>query len=78
MLPDLPLDDLGIVNVALQHGNFDLQDPHVLTPGVPERSMMLHRMQILGLGRMPHIASTMVDQDGVALIREWIEQLPEN
>jgi hypothetical protein len=40
--------------------------------------MMLHRMEILGLGRMPHIASGMVDQHGVELIREWIDQLPAN
>jgi hypothetical protein len=38
--------------------------------------MMLHRMSILGLGRMPHIASTMVDEKGVRLIQEWIAQLP--
>jgi hypothetical protein len=34
-------------------------------------------MQILGLGRMPHIASGIVDEDGVALIRQWIEELPK-
>jgi uncharacterized repeat protein (TIGR03806 family) len=73
---DLPINELGVVNAALQHGGFDLPDPHVLTPGTPERSMMLHRMRILGLGRMPHIASRMVDGQGVRLIEEWIAQLP--
>jgi uncharacterized repeat protein (TIGR03806 family) len=76
LLPTLPLDELGIVDVALQHGDFELDNPHVLTPGAPDRSMILHRMEILGLGRMPHIASGILDQDGVALIRKWIEQLP--
>ncbi len=75
---DLPVDELGIVNAALQHGEFELDDPHVLTPGAPERSMMLHRMRILGLGRMPHIASGVVDEQGVRLIEEWIAQLPAN
>ena len=76
LVTDLPLNELGIVNIALQHGKFDLREPHVLTPGAPERSMLLHRMQILGLGRMPHIASSMVHEDGVELIRQWIENLP--
>ncbi|MDA1314566.1 MAG: PQQ-dependent sugar dehydrogenase [Acidobacteria bacterium] len=73
---DLPVGELGIVNAALQHGKFGLSDPHVLTPGAPEQSMMLHRMRILGLGRMPHIASTLVDEKAVRLIQEWIAQLP--
>ncbi|HUG82031.1 MAG TPA: PQQ-dependent sugar dehydrogenase [Bryobacterales bacterium] len=76
LVTDLPVKELGIVNAALQHGDFGLMDPHVLTPGAPEQSMMLHRMSILGLGRMPHIASTMVDEKGVRLIQEWIAQLP--
>jgi len=33
-------------------------------------------MNKLGLGRMPHIASSLVDVKGVNLIREWIKQLP--
>ena len=78
LVTDLPVDGLGIVNVGLQHGNFEMENPHVLTPGAPDRSMMLHRMEILGLGRMPHIASGMVDQHGVELIREWIDQLSAN
>jgi len=39
--------------------------------------MIYHRMTRLGLGRMPHIASTVVDEAGVKLIREWIESLPK-
>ena len=27
-------------------------------------------------GRMPHIASSVVDDDAVKLIRDWIKQLP--
>jgi hypothetical protein len=34
-------------------------------------------MTRLGLGRMPHIASQMVDDRGTKLIQEWIKQLPE-
>ena len=39
--------------------------------------MVAFRMNRLGLGRMPHIASNVVDEDAVKLIREWIKQLPK-
>jgi hypothetical protein len=38
--------------------------------------MLLHRMELTGLGRMPHVASSVIDAEGVKLIREWIESMP--
>ncbi|MBU6296007.1 MAG: hypothetical protein KJS91_15100, partial [Planctomycetes bacterium] len=75
LLSTLPLAELGIVGVKPQHGNFDLKDPHLLVPGDPERSMIHHRMTRLGLGRMPHIASGVVDEPAVKLVRDWIKGL---
>ncbi len=72
----LPLDKTGILNVVPQHGNFSIADAKVLSPGDPERSMIIYRMSKLGEGRMPHIASSVVDEDAVKLIRDWIKQLP--
>ncbi len=34
-------------------------------------------MTRLGLGRMPHVASTVVDEEGAKLIREWILKMPK-
>ncbi len=76
LLSTLPVDELGIVNTPTQHGDFDLSRPGVLIPGAPERSMVYHRMKITGLGRMPHIASSVVDEEAVQLIHDWIRQLP--
>ena len=39
--------------------------------------MISHRMKRLGLGRMPHIASNVVDEPAVKLIGEWIESMPK-
>jgi hypothetical protein len=33
-------------------------------------------MTRLGLGRMPHVASNVVDDQGVELIREWLRKMP--
>jgi uncharacterized repeat protein (TIGR03806 family) len=72
LLHTLPLNELGIVNTKPGQGTFELNDPRILVPGDPDRSMLLHRMTRLGLGRMPHIASNVVDEDAVKLIRDWI------
>ena len=75
LLHTLPLNDLGIVNTKPGQGTFDLKDPRILVPGDPERSMIYHRMTRTGLGRMPHIASSVVDQEAVKLIGDWIRSL---
>jgi hypothetical protein len=33
-------------------------------------------MKLTGLGRMPHIASSVVDEKGAKLIEEWIRKMP--
>jgi hypothetical protein len=71
----MPLIETGTVGTRPGQGQFDLQDPRVLVAGEPTRSMVYHRMNKLGLGRMPHIASNVIDQDAVRLIKEWIESL---
>jgi uncharacterized repeat protein (TIGR03806 family) len=73
LLSTLPVRDLGVVDVKPGQGAFDLRDPRILVPGDPDRSMLHHRMTRLGLGRMPHIASNVVDDDAVKLIRDWIK-----
>jgi uncharacterized repeat protein (TIGR03806 family) len=74
LLHTLPLKELGIANTTAGQGTFGLKDPKILVPGDPERSLLLYRMERLGLGRMPHIASNVVDKEGTELIRAWIKQ----
>src|SRR5262249_21475818 len=62
LLATLPLDELGIVGTRPGQGQFNLNDPKILVPGDPERSMIYHRMTKLGLGRMPHVASNIIDE----------------
>ena len=78
LLATLPLKETGTVDIRPGQGTFELKDPRILVPGEPERSLMLYRMTKLGLGRMPHIASNVVDEKAVKLIQDWIKQLPEN
>lgn len=78
LLATLPLDQLGIVNTRPGQGTFNLQDPKVLVPGNPDRSMIYHRMTKLGLGRMPHVASSVVDEKAAGMLRDWISNLPKD
>ncbi|MCO6459598.1 MAG: PQQ-dependent sugar dehydrogenase [Pirellulaceae bacterium] len=75
LLASLPLDETGTLGVGPQQGRFDLPDPRLLVAGRPDQSMVLFRMRRLGLGRMPHVASNLVDAEAVHLISQWIEQL---
>lgn len=77
LLSTLPLAELGIVNTRPGQGSFNLDDPRVLVPGSAERSMIYHRMTKLGLGRMPHVASNVIDERAAKMLREWINQLPK-
>jgi hypothetical protein len=47
----------------------------IIAPGRPEDSMVIQRMRILESGRMPAVASLVVDEQGVSLLSEWIRQL---
>ena len=76
LLATISLADTRTLNTPPGQGRFELQDPRVLVPGEPERSMLYHRMTRTGLGRMPHVASSVIDETGVKLIREWIEKMP--
>ncbi len=75
LLASLPLAQTGTLQTRAGQGNFDLRDPRILLLGDPDRSLLLFRMQKLGLGRMPHVASNVIDEDGASLIRQWIQQL---
>jgi uncharacterized repeat protein (TIGR03806 family) len=76
LLATLPLKETGTINTRPGQGTFDLKDPRILVPGHPERSLIPYRMRKLGLGRMPHIASNVVDTEGSALIEKWIKEMP--
>ena len=42
----LPLDETKSVNTPPGQGTFGLTDPRILVPGDPDRSLILHRMQL--------------------------------
>ena len=72
---ELPNDRIAALGVTPQRGTFSIRNAQVIAPGQPERSTLYYRMAKLGSGRMPHLGSKVVDDEGLKLIYEWIESL---
>ena len=66
---------MKLFDVKPLHRAFDLPDALLVAPGAPERSVLLHRVSIRERGRMPPLASSIVDRRAVELLRRWIRQM---
>jgi mono/diheme cytochrome c family protein len=56
--------------------NSFLPELHVVEPGRPDESELVIRISERGIRQMPPIATEVVDEDGVAKIRAWVESIP--
>ncbi len=74
----ITLDQTGTLNALPGQGTFGLEDPRILVAGNPDRSLILQRMQLAGLGRMPHIGSNVIDMDAVRMLHQWIVSLQDH
>lgn len=70
-----PLDEAGLVDVEPTLGTLGVDGAARILPGNPERSVLYLRMLDLGEFRMPQLATSVVDQEGAAVVRRWIENL---
>ncbi len=64
------------IGVRPLHDKFGLENALLVAPGAPDRSVLLKRMTLRGRGQMPPLATSVVDEAAVKLLREWIERLP--
>jgi glucose/arabinose dehydrogenase len=70
-----PLDKTRLIGVKPHHDTFGLKDAALVNPGHPESSVLLHRIAHRDKGHMPPLATRLVDQQTVQLMRQWITQL---
>jgi len=71
-----PLDAMRAVGVKPMHHTYGLTEARLIAPSAPERSVLLARVARRGAGQMPQLATTVIDDQAVALLRAWIESLP--
>ena len=74
---DFAADDkkMNVLGVKPIHHQFNIPDARLIAPGDPDRSVLLHRMNIRDRGQMPQLATSHVDEKAVAMLREWILSL---
>jgi len=63
---------MGAYDVVPTQNDFGIPDARLIYPGDPTRSILAHRIGTLAIGRMPPLATEVVDQAGLALISNWI------
>ena len=69
---DTPFADMGICDVAPVNGDLGVTDARLLDPGSPDTSLIALRMATLGAQRMPQLGTSVVDEDGLAAVHDWI------
>ena len=67
------LDKTRLIGVAPLHDRFGIEGAKLVAAGDPDHSVLLHRMGVRGRGQMPQLATSLIDQRAVELIRKWIE-----
>jgi len=70
-------EKMRIIDVNPQHDRRGIPNARLVAPGDPDRSVLLHRMLRRGRGQMPPLATSLVDEPAVQLIREWIASLSD-
>ncbi|HUP23480.1 MAG TPA: SO2930 family diheme c-type cytochrome [Thermoanaerobaculia bacterium] len=69
---------LGIYKSPVAAGRGSGDRLHDIVPGEPDRSILLLRLESVDPGvMMPELGRSLVDEEGVAMVRRWIEEMPD-
>ena len=75
---DKRLEEARALDTEPTRGDFGLPQAKILASGDPHRSVVAYRVSTEGAGHMPQIGSRLVDEKGVAVLMEWLTNLPTN
>jgi uncharacterized repeat protein (TIGR03806 family) len=73
---DTPLGEQGLLDAPTVSDSLGMSRPQVVTPRDPARSMLYHRLTRTDNFKMPTLARNVADADAVAVLEQWINQLP--
>ena len=62
-------------DVSPSHGSLNLDQPSIVAPGQPERSVLLERIRVEDSALRMAPGNLRVDDEGLARLRAWIESL---
>jgi glucose/arabinose dehydrogenase len=72
---DAAADRMKLFDEKPKHDTFGLPDARLIAPGRPDSSVLLYRMAHRKAGHMPPLATALVDDEAVRLLREWIREM---
>jgi uncharacterized repeat protein (TIGR03806 family) len=67
--------DMGLCGVSPLQGDLGITGALLLDPGHSDNSILYQRMISTDVSRMPPLATSVVDAQGAAVVREWIDGL---
>jgi glucose/arabinose dehydrogenase len=67
------LDRMKLVDMSPQHDSFGIKGAKLISPGRPEKSVLLRRMEYRTRGQMPPLATSSVDEPALQMLREWVK-----
>jgi hypothetical protein len=70
--------DWGVCKQATSAGNADCDQGLDVVPGDPDQSLLLCRMEITGPGLMPEVGRSILHDEGIELVRQWIADMDPN
>jgi uncharacterized repeat protein (TIGR03806 family) len=74
---EIPNGEMGLIWERPTGFDLELEDPLLILPGHPHRSVLFGRMETLTPAyRMPPLGTSRVDGEALQLISEWIATLP--
>ncbi|MGB1930909.1 MAG: c-type cytochrome, partial [Mariniblastus sp.] len=75
---DTPLQETKTIEVMPAQGDLGVADAKIIARGDPDRSLLVHRVETLGQGRMPGTGSNRIDAKAVELLTQWIRQMADD
>lgn len=66
---------MNLFSARPQHDTFGIDNAMLISPGDPDRSILYQRLSRRGRGQMPPLVTAMVDEQAVALFRDWIREM---
>jgi uncharacterized repeat protein (TIGR03806 family) len=69
------MEKCGLIDQSPRHMNFDIPDAKLIVSGKPDASILMQRVSTRDNGKMPQLATNVVDRAAVEMLREWIISL---
>jgi putative heme-binding domain-containing protein len=72
-------EEMNVIAARPQHDTFGIDNAMLIAPADPDRSILFQRLTRRGRGQMPPVVITTLDEQAIALFRDWIRGMkPEH